>query len=280
MGMNRALVGKTYTALETTTVTAEAARAYADATDADIAAYVGDSAVAPPMFSVAYSFAALGAPILDPELQVDMMRLVHGEQDMRFLLPVRPGDVITSTSKVQEIVEKASGELLLVGITSKNQRGETVLEAVSSLFIRGARKREALAQEQQERDADEAAWQALPVAFSAQQTVTADQSARYAAASGDHNPIHLDEDMAKAAGLPSIILHGLCSMAFVHNALVREHGGDPARIKRLAVRFARPVLMGDVLTIEARRVDDKVLALRVGNQAGVSVLKNGRAELG
>ncbi|MBI1946963.1 MAG: MaoC family dehydratase N-terminal domain-containing protein [Deltaproteobacteria bacterium] len=279
MPMNRALIGKEYRGLEPCTVTADAAKAYAAATNANLTAYTGKDAIAPPMFGVAFSVKALSAPLFDPELQVDMMRLVHGDQDMRFLLPARAGDVITSTSKVLDIADKTTGELLTVAVTSKNQRGEVVLEAKSGLFVRGPRKKESLEAEKREREAEEAAWSAQGVAWTSTQQVDGDQSMRYAEASGDHNPIHKDEAMAKAAGLPGIILHGLCTMAFVHNAAVRQAGGDPNKIRRLAVRFNRPVLMGDTLTIEARGDAKGPWLVRVTNQAGVLVLKSGVVEL-
>jgi (3R)-3-hydroxyacyl-CoA dehydrogenase / 3a,7a,12a-trihydroxy-5b-cholest-24-enoyl-CoA hydratase / enoyl-CoA hydratase 2 len=279
MGMNRALVGREYTKMDPVTVAAEAARAYADATNARIAAYEGAEPMAPPMYGVAYTFAGLGAPLFDPELQVDMMRLVHGDQDMSFLRPVRPGDTITTSSRVVDIVEKTSGEIITVGITAKNQGGEVVLEAKSGLFVRGPRKKENIAAEKSERDAEEAAWAEAPVAWTAEEKVAQDQSVRYAEASGDRNPIHLEGEVAKMAGLPGIILHGLCTMAFVHNACVRQLGGEPMRVKRLAVRFNRPVLMGDTLTIEARGPTAGPWQLRVTNQSGVAVLKNGVAEV-
>lgn len=276
MGMNRDLVGRQYTKLEPFPVTADAAQAYAAATNAvDVTAYPGS---VPPMYGVAFSLPALGAPLFDPDLHVDMMRLVHGDQDMRFLRPVKPGDVITARSKVDAIIEKSSGEIIEVGITCTNQSGEVVLEAKSGLFVRGSRKKDVVEGEVKERDLDEEAWAQAPVAWTATETVAPDQSRRYAPASGDMNPIHTDDEVAKMAGLPGIILHGLCTMAFVHNACVRKVGGDPQRIKRLSVRFARPVLMNDVLTIEARGPAAGPWQLRVTNQAGVVVLKNGVAE--
>ncbi len=293
--MNQSLVGKTYTQVEPVTITRAGAAAYAAATlgtgSAPIAAVAGGS-MAPPMFGVAWSFGALGAPILDPDLGVEMMRLVHGEQDMRFVRKVVPGDVITSTSTIASIEQKSTGELLNVAITSKNQRGEVVLEATSGLFIRGPRRKggEAADGEQADKQREADAWQALPRAFAKDVVVAADQSKRYAEASGDHNPIHLDEDVARMAGLPSIILHGLCTMAFVHDALVRHfaplNGGDPLAVKRLAVRFNKPVLMGDTLTVDVRGPvadgaggSEKAFAIQVTNQAGAVVLKGGRAEI-
>ena len=62
---------------------------------------------------------------------------------------------------------------------------------------------------------------------------------RYAGASGDYNPIHIDEEFAKQVGLPGRILHGLYSMAQVARAQ-SEAGGGPESLKRLSVQF-RPL---------------------------------------
>jgi len=279
MVMNRALIGKEYTSKDRFVVTAEAARAYALATNATFSAYEGQNAIAPPMFGVAFTLSALGMPMFDPELGANMMRLVHGDQDMRFLAAVKPGDVISATSKIENIVDKTMGEVITIGITAKNQRGASVLQASSGLFIRGARKKENIAAERAERDAEEAEWEVATPAWSSTVTVAADQSVRYADASGDRNPIHLDPEVAKMAGLPAIILHGLCTMAFVHNSCVRQAGNDPLRVKRLAVRFNRPVLMGDVLTIDARGAATGPWNIRVKNDSNVVVLKSGLAEI-
>ena len=276
MPMNRALIGKEYVQVEPFAVTAEGARAYAEATNARVV----DAASVPPMYGVAYSFGALTAPMLDGQLGVDLMRLVHGEQDMHFVRAVHVGDVIRSSSRIAAIVGKSTGEVVQVAITSKNQRGEVVLEARSDLFIKGARKREHLESEKAERAREEEAFTSAEPRFTSMVTVAADQSLRYAQASGDKNPIHIDTSVAQLAGLPGIILHGLCSMAFMHNALVEQvGGGDLMSIARLAVRFHRPVLMGDVLAVEGRGPAKGPLVARVMNQNGDVVLKGGVAEL-
>src|SRR6478672_13649995 len=60
---------------------------------------------------------------------------------------------------------------------------------------------------------------------------------RYAGASGDFNPIHIDPEFARAVGLPGNILHGLYSMAQVARAATQAAGGDPRSLKRLSVQF-------------------------------------------
>jgi acyl dehydratase len=80
------------------------------------------------------------------------------------------------------------------------------------------------------------------------QHIDTDQTFRYSPAAGDPMPIHLDEEVARDAGLPGIIAHGLCTMAFTSWAVLTEvAGSDVNRLKRFAVRFAKPVLPGDDL---------------------------------
>lgn len=275
-GMNRDLVGKKYEQAEPFEVTAGGARAYADATGAGIAAYEGGGEVAPPMYGVAYGFGAMTAPLFDNDLNVDMLRLVHGEQDMRFVAPVRPGDRISSSSRILSIDEKASGEVLNLALTCTNQDGALVLEVHSGIFIKAPRIKRDRAEGQAPEDDP---FDDAPELFTVTQTVDDDQSLRYAEASGDRNPIHTDPEAAKMAGLPGIILHGLCTMAFVHNALVRHAGGDPHKVERLSVRFSRPVLMGDTLTIAARGPERGPLHIRVTNQDDTAVIKRGLATL-
>ncbi len=275
-GLNRHLIGKKYEQSDPFVVTADGARAYAEATNAGIAAYEGDTAVAPPMYGVAYGFGALAAPLFDNDLNVDMLRLVHGEQDMRFAAPVRPGDRIRSCCRILSIDEKDSGEVLNLSLSCTNEGGEQVLEIHTGLFIKAPRKKRDRTEGQLPADDP---FDSAPDLFSIEQAVDDDQSLRYAEASGDRNPIHTDPEAAKMAGLPGVILHGLCTMAFVHNALVRELGGDPEKVARLSVRFSRPVLMGDVLTIAVRGPERGPLHIRVTNQDGTAVIKRGLATL-
>jgi acyl dehydratase len=69
----------------------------------------------------------------------------------------------------------------------------------------------------------------------------------YAAASGDFNPIHIDPEAGRAAGLGGTILQGLCTLAWATDAFVR-YLGDPGRVTKVKVRFSRPVAPGDVVT--------------------------------
>jgi 3-hydroxybutyryl-CoA dehydratase len=103
----------------------------------------------------------------------------------------------------------------------------------------------------------------------------------YAAVSGDFNPIHIDPEVGRAAGFPGAILQGMCTMAWLADACT-AYLGDPARVKRLKVRFARPVVVGDVVTFRGRcvAVEGPVVRLEIEarNQRGEEVLKGASAE--
>ena len=84
--------------------------------------------------------------------------------------------------------------------------------------------------------------------------ITREHLKRYADASGDHNPIHLDEEFAKSAGYPSVFAHGMLSMGYLGELLVTA-GGAPEAVRKFKARFAQHVRCGhfDVLEIEGCR---------------------------
>jgi acyl dehydratase len=104
---------------------------------------------------------------------------------------------------------------------------------------------------------------------------------RYAGASGDFNPIHTDEDFAKAVGLPGRILHGLWTMAQVARAQTEAAGG-PEHLKRLNVQFRgmgvpeqEVVVTGTVREL----TDGRAIVDTVAEQAGKQIIRNAEAEL-
>jgi acyl dehydratase len=104
---------------------------------------------------------------------------------------------------------------------------------------------------------------------------------RYAGASGDFNPIHVDDEFAKQVGLPGCILHGLYSMAQVARAHT-DAGGGPQALRRLSVQFRGMGLPGHELTVTGtvREVNDGVaiVASRC-EQQGKLIIRNAEAEL-
>jgi acyl dehydratase len=105
---------------------------------------------------------------------------------------------------------------------------------------------------------------------------------RYAGASGDFNPIHIDVEFAKQVGLPSNILHGLYGMAQVARAAQQAAGGDPRKVKRLAVQFRgmgfpeqEIVVTGEVKSVDGGRA---VIATEAA-QGDNRIIRNAEAEI-
>jgi acyl dehydratase len=105
---------------------------------------------------------------------------------------------------------------------------------------------------------------------------------RYAGASGDFNPIHIDPEFAKAVGLPGNILHGLYGMAQVARANVAAAGGDPRSLKRLSVQFRGMGFPEQEMTVSGTVTDERDGRLVVetrAEQGGNQIIRNAEAEL-
>ena len=104
---------------------------------------------------------------------------------------------------------------------------------------------------------------------------------RYAGASGDFNPIHVDEEFARQVGLPGRILHGLWTMAQVARAHTEALGG-PDKLERLAVQFRGMGMLEQEVVVHGtvREVSDgRALVDSEAEQNGKRIIRNGEAEI-
>ena len=105
---------------------------------------------------------------------------------------------------------------------------------------------------------------------------------RYAGASGDFNPIHIDREFATQVGLPRNILHGLYTMAQVARANAALADGDPRALKRLSVQFRGIGLPESEITVTGtvREVrDGRAVIDTVAEQDGNQIIRNAEAEV-
>ncbi len=105
---------------------------------------------------------------------------------------------------------------------------------------------------------------------------------RYAGASGDFNPIHIDPEFARQVGLPSNILHGLYTMALVARAATHAAGGDPAALRRLSVQFRGMGFPGQELVVRGTVREaggGRALVDLEAEQDGNRIVRNAEAEL-
>lgn len=274
--LNAALAGKVYPPF-TYEVTADAIRKYARATNDLNPTVNSDSAVAPPAFPCVMGIDQLNQVMYDPELEVDMAMLVHARQEHRLFGPIKAGDRLQVSTRLDEVDLADTGHTFTVASSITNEKSELVAEARSQMFIRRTGTVKAAARKMQPGE----------TLFEAEEQVAEDQAVRYAEASGDRNPIHLDPAAGKAAGFPGVILHGMCTMAFAAKALVDNLAeGDPTRVRLLRVEFSRPVFPGQTLTTRAWRLGAEAgvegadaYGFETVNSRGSAVLKSGYVEI-
>lgn len=209
-----------------------------------------------------------------------LQRLVHSHQDIYFARPLRIGDELLVLGAPHSYRGERMGGSYCMRVVATGAEDEDVVEALVTVFVRDFegitdggpdRPDHRLSREARTRELDTVV---VPVDL--------DQPQRYAAASGDFNPIHLDPAVARTVGFPGVILHGACTMAMGVHAALGIAGTDGSALRRAAARFIRPAFPGDALAVtaydggtdEGRR---SVLFDVVSN--GKRVITDGRLEL-
>jgi acyl dehydratase len=184
----------------------------------------------------------------DPDLQVDWVRLLHGEQAITFERPLPPTGAVKGEYEVLGVDDKGEGKGAIVFFEKRLREttGELICRVRSTYFLRGdggcGSWGEALAAPSPlpEREPD----------VLIEQPTSVSQALIYRL-NGDYNPVHIDPAVAGKAGFAAPILHGLCTYGIACYALVQHLcKGDPSRLKELAVRFSRPVFPGETIQLE------------------------------
>ncbi len=265
----------------TATIDADRARAYAAATNDPNPRYVSGE-YAPPVFAVVPTWDAMMVALHDVVPAADQVAMLHAEQDMHFFRPLVPGRLLVTYAEAYSLRSGRMGTRFTMRVVSSYEGGEPVVEQFATMLIRGVDPVGDVGPAPPSHTFPPEAKSAKIAEVATK--VEVDQALRYADASGDANPIHVDDAAAKAVGLPGVILHGMCTMALCGRGVVDElAAGDPTRLHRLAVRFYRPVFPGNDLvtalyhlgTVDERRV----VAFEASSAAKV-VVRDGRAEIG
>lgn len=280
MGLDIAKLGARY-GPQTAVVDAERARAYAAATNDDLPAHVS-GALVPPVFAVVPTWPSIMGPVLDIVPTDALPMLVHLAHDMHFHRPLFAGQTLVTEAEVSHIRARRAGAQVTLLLTSRDGDAAVVVEQYATMFIRELGGGES--------GGREPPGHALPAEARTARVaervvhVDPDQTFRYRDASGDTNPIHVDDAFARKAGLPGIILQGLCTMAMCNQAVIGEvTDGQPVLLRRLAVRFSRPVVPGTDLVTTLYDVGGSDGRRSYGFEAhsqGQLVIKDGRAEVG
>lgn len=208
--------------------------------------YEADLRTIPSMASV------LGYPgfwLRDPELGVDWLKLLHGEQHLEFYAPLAPQGEVTGQFRVLGVVDKGPDKGAIVyfeKLLSDAATGEKLCAVRSTYFLRGdggcggygepITAASALPERAPDFTVD------LP---------TLPRQALIYRLSGDYNPIHADPEAAAQAGFKAPILHGLCTFGIACRGLVTAVcKGEPSRLESMSVRFSTPVYPGETVRLE------------------------------
>jgi acyl dehydratase len=225
--------------------------------------------------------AVLGWPgfwVRDLDTGIDWVQVVAGEQGLVVHRPLAPRGTVTGRTRVTDIIDKGPGkgaliysERALIDAASGNK----IASVTQTTFCRGDGGFGGPAR---------AAPPVHPIPARAPDLIC-DLSTRPEAAliyrlSGDPNPLHADPAVARAAGFPRPILHGLVSFGIAGHAILKcLCGHDPARLVAIAGRYSAPVFPGETLRTEIWR-DGTIVSFRVRvADRDVIALNNGRAEV-
>ena len=209
---------------------------------------------------------------------IDWIKAVAGEYDLTLHKALAPRGTVQSRSRVLEIVDKGAGKGAVVyseRTIDDKATGARIATIVQTTFCRGDGGFGGPPREQRP---------IHPVPECAPDLVcdlpTRPEMALIYRLSADPNPLHADPAVAKAAGFPRPILHGLATFGVAgHTILKRLCGYDPARLTAIAGRFSAPVFPGETLRTEMWR-DGTVVSFRTRVvERDVIAINNGRAEV-
>jgi acyl dehydratase len=229
--------------------------------------------------TMAVVLGGVGFWVKDPESGVDWKKVLHGEQGLVVHKPLPASGTVIGKSRIVELIDKGAGKGALC--YSKREifdkaTGDLLCEVNGCSFWRGdggfggpsgpTPKPHPLPERAPDLTAD---------------IKTLPQAALIYRLSGDYNPLHADPAVAKVGGFERPILHGLCTYGVAGHALLKlVCGYDPAKLKRMDLRFSSPVYPGETIRTDVWREGGGKLAFRAKVvERDVVVLNNGLAEV-
>ena len=219
---------------------------YVDATGDDFSKY-SQSTVAPPFFFSRELYPLFHQIMTHKDLKINLLKMIHGRQNLKIYEFLGLDQKFSITMSIADILDTPAGELLLIK-TEGFSNGKLIIEAETGFLVRGTEKKREEGELKKETlaSSEESNKNEIKILIKTKQG----QEKKYAKVSKDTNPLHTNYLFARAAGFPGRILHGVCVMAMCSNSLVDELAGkDTTRMREISVRFSRPVIPGDTLTL-------------------------------
>jgi acyl dehydratase len=208
---------------------------------------------------------------------VNYLLVVDGERKIEFHKPMTVQGKVTAASRILGAWDKGPGKgaVIVSETVLADEAGAKMLTITGSLFARGDGGFGGPSEGQPEPHAVPSRAPDMSVDI----PTRPDQALIYRL-SGDRNPLHCDPAIAKAAGFPRPILHGMCTYGITCRAVLQTYAGyEPARFKSHQARFSAPVFPGETITVDLWR-DDEVVSFEARvKDRGVTVIKNGKTVL-
>jgi acyl dehydratase len=190
-----------------------------------------------------------GAWLTEPALEIDYVKVLHGEQGIVFERPLEPTATVRGEYEVLGVDDKGPGKGAVISFEKRivdAKDGAIICRVRSTYFLRG--------------DGGCGSWK-QPATVPSElpprapdriiDLPTLPRQALIYRLNGDYNPVHIDPEVAAKAGFAKPILHGLCTFGIACFGLVQHLcAGDPARLAEIFVRFSRPVYPGDTIRLE------------------------------
>lgn len=221
----------------------------------------------------------LGYPgfwVSDPRSTVDWVKVVHGEQRLTLHAPLPVSGVVTGRTRNTHVIDKGAdkGAIIVSERTLHDEDGACLATLRQSTFCRG---------DGGFGDGD-ASPEALPAAPGGDPELRCELRIPSSAAllyrlNADRNPLHADPEVARQAGYPRPILHGLCSYGVAAHAIVKTFCDyDAARLTSLNTRFSAPVYPGETLQCDMWRMPDgQIRFIARAKERGIVVMSHGTA---
>lgn len=213
----------------------------------------------------------------DPELGVDWQRLLHAETGITLHAPLPVEGELVGYTRFGPVFDKGAdkGSIAYHVREIYDAAGRHIATVRNGSFLRGnggcggTDEKQAAPHSIPDRPADEVI-----------DLATAENQALIYRLSGDYNPLHVDPEVATAAGFPRPILHGLCTFGVAGRALLAALcDNDPARLRRQDVRFSAPVFPGETIRTAIWREGEGRAAYRASVvERDQIVLNNGYVE--
>ena len=215
-----------------------------------------------------------GGPGLPSWGDFDFRMLLHGEQGVTVFGPIPPDGEIESVTKIVGIYDK--GKAAVVRLETESKYADSGKPAFTTRFAAFIRGEGGFGENRGPEIADPPKMPETAPDHEVTYATRADQALLYRL-NGDRNPLHSDPTIAKFAGFDKPILHGLCTYGFTGRALLHELcGSDVAKFKSMDVRFSKPVMPGDTLTVKMWDTGKGEAIFQTVNQDGVVVIDGGR----